>query len=190
MNIIFQQYYFWVIIIDKKLDLKKLKFIGSGYQGRVYMLPPDKCIKLFKNKNVCFDEIETLCMAQGNHHFPKLYEFGENYIIREFISGVELSEYLKKNPLTLDICAKLLGVLDAMKSVGYSRVDSALFHIFITENGDFRLIDTARAMITSSTYPKILISELKDVHCHKDFLSYVRDNRPELYELWKPFIKN
>lgn len=84
------------IKLSPNIDIKDLEFIGKGTQGKVYKIDSDRCIKIFKSKKECSDELETLLMAQSNAHFPRLYESGANYIIREYINGIELNEYLSK----------------------------------------------------------------------------------------------
>ena len=62
------------------------------------------------------------------------------------MDGVPLDEYLTKNPMTLNICHKIIEIYTAMKYVGFSRLDSALFHIFLLDNDKVKLIDSAKAM--------------------------------------------
>lgn len=166
-------------------DTSKLELLGRGTQGKVYKIDCKKCIKIFKSKSVCKGEAETLKMAQGNKHFAKLYDSGQYYIVREYIDGVELNQYLKKNPLTIDISAKILEVYEALGKVGYARQDIALFHIFITPEGEFKIIDTGRVMKKKSTYPKIMLTGLKTLGCKEEFLIHVKILKPQLYDKWK-----
>jgi predicted Ser/Thr protein kinase len=163
-------------------DLTKLKCIGQGMHGKVYMIDKNTCIKIFKRKETCEKEIETLAMAQGNLYFPKLYDFGEKYIIREFVEGIELDKYLSDNPLTLDLSEKIIKIYEALGEVGYKRQDTALLHIFINSNGRLRLIDTAKAMSISTKYPKIILNDLKILGLKATFLEHVKQLRPELYK--------
>lgn len=135
-----------VIKLYGGLNINKLQFLGAGTQGKVYKIDSRKCIKIFKRKQICADELETLAMAQKDSHFPTLYAFGENYIIREFIDGIELDKYLSSHSLTQSISNKIIELYEAMNLVGYTRLDAAPFHIFLTPSDDIRLIDTARAM--------------------------------------------
>ena len=80
------------------------------------------------------------------YDFPKLYVAGEDYIIRECINGIELNEYLAKYPLTPSISSKIIQLYDAMLNVEFTRLDTALFHVFLTQFGDFKLIDTSKAI--------------------------------------------
>jgi predicted Ser/Thr protein kinase len=149
--------------------------------GSVYKIDDHKCIKIFKKKITCQNEIETLSMAQGNPIFPKLYDFGEDYIVREFIDGVELDKYLKTNPLTMDVSNKIIKVYEAFGEVGYRRQDTALLHIFINSQGKLRVIDTAKAMYKSTKYPQIILGDLKLLGLKDNFLEHVKQLRPELF---------
>ncbi len=172
------------ISLYEGINVKHLKCLGHGYQGKVYKIDSEKCIKVFKKQSECIDEIETLVMAQNNKNFPKLYSFGYKYIIRELVNGIELDKYLLNHPFTTEIAEKLLELYEAMERVGYTRLDVALFHIFITPNNEFKLIDTARLMKKKSIYPSIIIKELNKLGYKDDFLNYVKEKRPELYKKW------
>jgi predicted Ser/Thr protein kinase len=167
------------------INIKELQLIGSGTQGKVYRIDSQRCIKIFKSKNICKDELETLIIAQIDPHFPKLYAYGENYIIREFIDGIELDKFLSKNNLTTDISNRILGLYDAMARVGFNRLDSALFHIFITVAKNLKIIDTSKAIKKSTIYPALIIKGLAEYGYKRQFLNFVKDTRPELYIKWQ-----
>lgn len=175
-----------MIVIAKYsgLDINTLQLLGAGTQGKVYKIDSERCIKIFKKRHVCADEIETLAMAQINSHFPKLYTFGENYIVREYIKGIELDKFLSTNPLNENISQGIIELYESMNSVGYRRLDAAPFHIFITTSNKIKLIDTARAMKKKVIYPALIIKCLDDFGYKKEFLNYVKCNKPELYEKW------
>jgi predicted Ser/Thr protein kinase len=171
------------------INLKDIKLIGKGTQGKVYLLDSQKCIKVFKSKKDCNNEVKSLLMAQGDHHFPKLYEFGINFIIREYINGIELDQYLIKENLTSEISAKLIELYDAIVKVGYLRKDTAIFHILITPSCKLKLIDTAKAMKKKTTIPSLLISGLDDIGYKEDFFNYLKTNRPDLYNQCRKYKK-
>lgn len=116
------------------INTNQLQLLGKGTQGRVYKIDEEKCIKVFKRKNYCENEVFTLLISQNDSHFPKLYSYGDNYIIRELIKGIELDKYLLNNSLTPILSNKILELYDAMYRIGFSRLDTALFHIFITDD--------------------------------------------------------
>lgn len=166
-------------------DLRKLRCIGKGRHGTVYKIDDHKCLKIFKERRTCEKEIETLAIAQGNRFFPKLYDFGERFIVREFVEGIELDKYLKDNPLTFDISKKIIKIYMALGEVGYKRQDTALLHIFINSEGDLRVIDTAKAMSISSKYPKLILTDLEKLGYKETFLEHVKEISPQIYESLK-----
>lgn len=175
--------------ISIKLNIKDLELIGKGTQGKVYKINSQKCIKIFKKKKDCNNEVNSLIMAQKDEHFPRLYEFGEKYIIREYINGVELNEYLLTKKLTRQISSKIINLYDAMVKVGYLRQDAAIFHIIILPSVELKLIDTAKAMKKRSTIPNLLISGLEDIGYKEEFFNFLKDTRPELYIQWINYSK-
>ena len=177
------------IKLNIDINIKDLEFIGKGTQGTVYRIDSQKCIKVFKRKKDCNNEVKTLLMAQGDTHFPRLYEFGSNYIIREYINGIELNEYLLKENLTPQIFNKLIELYEAIVNVGYLRKDAAIFHILVIPSGEFKIIDTAKAMKKKSTIPSLLISGLEDIGYKEDFFNFLKSNRPDLYVHWINYSK-
>lgn len=177
------------IRLNIDISIRDLEFIGKGTQGKVYRIDFQKCIKVFKRKKECKEELKTLLMAQGDMHFPILYEYGANYIVREYINGIELNEYLSKQKLTPQLSKKLIELYEAMIKVGYLRQDAAIFHIFVMPSGELKLIDTAKAMKKKSTIPNLLISGLEDIGYKEDFFNFLKSNRPDLYIQWINYSK-
>jgi len=166
-------------------NLKELKFLGRGTQGSVYRIDSKRCIKVFKSSRVCMDEFKTLFIAQAYDQFPKLYFVGKNYIIRECINGIELDKYLRKYPLTPSMCMKIIELFDTMDKIGYRRLDSAIFHIFVTPQGSLRVIDTSKALRKKTRCPKLFLKGLEKSGYKEEFLNFVKNTRPDLYAKWK-----
>lgn len=171
------------------LNINKLELLGTGTQGKVYRIDHEKCIKIFKSKKQCKEELKTLIIAQGDRHFPVLYHFGDNYIVRECINGIELDEYLINNKLTPELIEKLIELYEAMFKVGYTRLDAAIFHVFITPEGELRLIDTAKAMKKEAHIPDLLISGIERAGYKEELFDFLKNNRPDLYDVWKKYTK-
>lgn len=171
------------------INIKDLEPLGQGTQGWVYKIDSERCIKIFKSKKECQEEVKTLIIAQGDCHFPKIYSYGEDYIIREYISGIEFDEYLSTGRLTPQILNKLVELYEAMLKVGYTRLDAAIFHVLVTPNTDLRLIDTAKCMTKKAVIPNLLISGLEKLGLKDDLFNYLRSNRPDLYQIWKNYTK-
>lgn len=166
------------------LNLKELPLLGKGTQGKVYKIDSQSCIKIFKSKRICKNELETLMIAQKDRHFPRLYSAGDDYIIRECINGIELNRYLAQNPLTPWISNKIIDLYEAMSKVGYKRLDSAIFHILVTPDHELKLIDTSKALKKKTIYPRLLLNGLEKLGYKQEFLDFVSCIRPDLYKKW------
>lgn len=150
----------------------------------MYKIDNEKCIKIFKKKSSCSDELHSLLISQSYSCFPKLYSYGDKYIVREYVHGTPLDKFLLHNPLTDDICRKIMELYLKMKYVGFKRLDSALFHIFISDYGELKIIDTAKAMKKKYTCPRIILSSLSDLNYKDEFLDFVKKEYPDAYEMW------
>ena len=71
-----------------------------------------------------------------------------------------------------------------MNFVGFSRLDTTLFHILLTDQYELKIIDTARAMKKETIYPKLILEGLDKLNYKNQFLSYVKIVRPDLYNRW------
>lgn len=77
-----------------------------------------------------------------------------------------------------------------MKYVGYSRLDTALFHIFLSNTNDIKIIDTAKAFKKNYSYPRILLEDLNKLNYKNNFLNFIEINYPNLYLEWNRLSKN
>ncbi|KRQ86907.1 hypothetical protein ABG79_01398 [Caloramator mitchellensis] len=170
------------------ININNLQLIGQGTQGKVYKINSDMCIKIFKNKESCNDEVKSLIIAQKDPHFPRLYSYGDNFIIREFINGTELDKYLTCNPLSINISIMIIEIYEAMKYVGFKRLDSALFHIILTPSGKSKVIDTAKSLKKRTVFPYLILSGLSDLGYKEQFLDDVKKIKPALYEIWRKYL--
>ena len=153
----------------------------------MYRIDSERCIKIFKRKRVCKDEFETLFIAQADIHFPKLYYAGEDYIVRECINGIELNKYLLNHSFEPWISAGIIGIYEAMKKVDFTRLDSTLFHVFVTSENSFKLIDTSKALRKKTEYPGLILRGLNKLGCKEEFLDFVKYAKPDLYIKWTEY---
>lgn len=185
--IIFKQVVF--ISEHSGFNLKELQLLGTGTQGSVYKIDSEKCIKVFKSKRECKEEVQSLTIAQGDIHFPKLYKYGENYIVRELISGIELDKYLETHKLTSHTITKIIELYESMIKVGYKRLDAAIFHVFVTPSYELKLIDTAKSMKKKTEIPNLLISGIEKTGFKQELFDFLKETRPDLYEKWRHYKK-
>ncbi len=165
-----------------------LQLVGEGSQGKVYLIDPQRCIKIYKRQEFLPLELEILLKAHNEPQFPRVYEWGSDYMIREFIPGVGLKEYLRKNPLTADLSRQIADLFLAFERLGFHRLDTRMAHVIITPEGRIRAIDPANAMRKSGIYPKKFFSQLAKMKCKETFFKHVKEYNPALYDRWSLYI--
>jgi putative serine/threonine protein kinase len=185
---------FWAKIAKNKgiiniNDLKEYKLVGKGADGSVFQLTPDRCVKIFEKEQTKALELKALQVGQSSRVIPQLYEDGQNYIIIEFVKGISLPQYLKKEKqLPEPIVEKILAMLTELKKVGFERHDTEVRHILFNENMDIKVIDLKRAFGSPRSTPSKLLKGLKKKGYLDEFMHHVKKLNPSLYEEWKNII--
>jgi predicted Ser/Thr protein kinase len=164
---------------------ESLQLVGKGSQGRVYLIDPQRCIKIYHRQEFLPLELEILLKAKDEPQFPKVYEWGDDYMIREFIPGIGLKDYLRRNSLTPDLSRQIAELFLAFERLGFRRLDTRMAHLIVTPEGRIKAIDPANAMRKQGSYPKKLLSQLNDLRCKKTFLTHLQAMYPMLYERWR-----
>lgn len=171
------------------IQLDSLPKVGEGSQGKVYRIDDWRCIKVYFRTEFLPLELEILLKAQNDPlaslFFPRVYEWGPDYIIREFICGSGFKDYLRKHPLTEDLSRQLVLMFQAFERLEFRRMDTRMAHILVTSDGRIKAIDPANAMQKSGSYPRKLLSQLAKLKCKNTFLNHVKAISPALYEAWR-----
>ena len=171
-----------MFIIDG-LNIKNLKYVGEGKQGKVYRIDKHRCLKIYKNKKYLPLELANSKRA-SKKLFPKVYSWGKDFMIREYVKGIRLDRYLKKNHLTKTISYQLVGLIKNFKRFGFKRLDIRLSNIIITPKGRLRPIDPTCAMRYRQLYPKYMLLQLKRLGLKKHFLKQVKKIDQKLHKNW------
>lgn len=170
-------------------DLSGYTMLGKGADGSVFQLTSEKCVKVFINEDTRKKELDALKLGQSSPIIPKLFEYGTNYIVMEFVKGYNLKHLLRKEKkLSEEIVKKILSMLNEMKAVGFKRLDIEVRHIFFNERGEIKVIDLKRAFNTNRSVPTKLLTGLKKLGFLKEFLDHVSRLSPAKYEEWKNLV--
>ncbi|PDY47158.1 AarF/UbiB family protein [Bacillus pseudomycoides] len=166
-------------------DLKEYKLIGDGKDGEVYQLTHDKCVKMFFLEETQKKELKALVIGQSSPIIPRLYEYGGNYIVMEYIHGISLARHLKKEKqITEELTEKILIMLDELKKIGFTRWDTEVRHVLINEEGQLKVIDHKRAFTSNSKAPIKLLKGLKKFGLSQDFLNNVKNIPSSVDNTW------
>ena len=170
------------LMVDNPTDLK---LIGKGAHGVVFRLSKDKCVKIYADADVAKMEADAYKKSQHSDIVPRLYEFGSNYIVLEYIEGLSLLELLsQKKEIPFYIPRQLISLLKEMQQIGFSRLDSSLRHIIIAPDGCFKVIDLVYSYHISDAIPKRALVDLKELSLLLPFLKHLEEIDPELYVIW------
>lgn len=170
-------------------DLKGYEMIGKGADGRVFRLTSDRCIKVFYKEQTKALELNAIQVGQSSRIIPRLYEEGSNYIVMEYVRGISLPQFLKKEKqLPEPIVKKILNMLVEMKKVGFTRIDTEVRHILFNENMEIKVIDLKRAFGSDRPIPTKLFKGIKKRGYSEELMKHVKNIDPALYKVWKNTI--
>jgi predicted Ser/Thr protein kinase len=164
--------------------------IGMGAQGAVFKLSEEKCVKIYTNPLQAQMEMEALKAGQHLPFFPRLFEFGENYIVMDYFNAPTLKEYLRNcTYIPETITRNLLFILNEMKNAQFTMVDAPLRHIFVLKNEELKVIDHVNAFKRVHPVPLKLLRDLNIILLKESFLSQVKKLEPETYDTWQGYFK-
>lgn len=172
---------------DKDIEelLRSSEILGVGNNGIVYMLPDNKVLKVFSESKVCHDECYILQRAsKKSKHFPKVYKYSDNYIVREFVGGHRLDKYLKDNPLNKELALNLILLIKEFKTLGFKKLDIRCKDLYVQDDMTLMVIDPKQNYKKKVPYPRHLMKGLHKKDCLEFFLSCVKEYDLDLYFLW------
>lgn len=174
--------------VDKKylgVNLKDCKFIGRGRQGSVYLLPDKKrIIKVYNKSKGCRGETKILLKVQDNPHFAKVYAYNSKAMLREYIPGVCIKDYIRRNGLSEKLAINLVKLVESFKASGFKKLDIRLAHIFVQPNEDVRVIDPRKVFERNLNYPRSIMDGLEKLSALSKFMKILKEEYPNLYTEW------
>jgi predicted Ser/Thr protein kinase len=168
---------------DSKLlpiDLKQFTFLGKGHSGEVYLMPDGRVIKIFRSSDSCRAEFDILKSVEGSPHFPRAYKLGKNYMIREYVGGTNVYDYLLAYGIRKSFVIDVADLVDHMKMLGFKKLELRFPHLFIEYDGTLMLIDPRRSYEESIPYPRAFLKKLKSMGLYDKFMKILKKERPDL----------
>ncbi len=164
--------------------LRTSEFLGSGHNGIVYLLPNNRIIKIFKNKKICEKEYSIFIRTRKSKYFPKVYEHGAYYIVRDYAGGERLDKYIKKNGINKKISYNIIKLIEEFKKLKFKKLDIRCKDLYLKADYSITVIDPKNNYSKRVVYPRHLMKGLNHLGVLDEFLSVVRHEAPETYELW------
>lgn len=171
------------------IDITNLALIGEGHQGKVYLLPNDKVIKVFKRKEACKDQLFILQRACKSSFFTRVYSYDDYSIIIDFVQGVPLNIYLQSNSLSKRLSLELVKLIITFEKLGFTRLDIRICHIFVQADKSIKIIDPRGSFKIIEPYPRLMIKGLKEYNALDDFFKFIQPEYKDLCLSWKNLIE-
>ncbi len=166
------------------LDIKKCKFLGKGKEGSVYLTPEGYALKVFHNKKKAEDETDILEKVSGSRFFPTVLFIANNMVLRDYIEGNNLYEYINKNGLSYNLSVEIVELIEEFKHLNFKRLDIRNAHIFVNKNEKIQIIDPRKVFEKDIPYPKEIIKILVNLNVFDKFLEYLLDYNQKLIKYW------
>lgn len=166
------------------LDVKECKLLGKGDEGSVYLTPEGFALKIFTKKKNAKAETEILEKAKDSRFFPNVIFLADNMMLREYITGENLYEFINKNGLSSNLSVEIIELIEDFKRLEFTRINIRNAHIFVNENEKIQVIDPRKSYIKETPYPKDIISILVKLNLFDDFLKNLLNYKPALLKYW------
>lgn len=166
------------------LDIKKCKFLGKGKEGSVYLTPEGYALKVFHNKKKAEDETDILEKVSGSRFFPTVLFIANNMVLRDYVEGNNLYEYINKNGLSYNLSVEIVELIEEFKHLNFKRLDIRNAHIFVNKNEKIQIIDPRKVFEKDIPYPKEIIKILVNLNVFDKFLEYLLDYNQKLVKYW------
>lgn len=176
------------------INLLDCKFLGKGHNGMVYLLPEGKVIKICYETYSCEREYKILEKINNNKYFPRVYGMCGNYMIRDYVEGIPLNKYIKKNGLSKKLSKNLINLLIEFKKLNFSKQDIRCKDIIVKSDESIMVIDPKKCYTKNRDFPRHLVKGLYNLGVLNIFISVLKEYKPKLYDIWiekiTDYIKN
>jgi RIO-like serine/threonine protein kinase len=161
--------------------------IGKGLQGAVFQLTNNQCVKIYSRKKYCKREANVLKQISDQTTIvPAVFEYGENYIIMEYISGKSLEDLIKESgSISIYVSEQIIHLLKELERLNFPRIDFSPRHCIYDHHGSLKLIDHVNSFKVKREYPKRLLKDLKQLKVLPEFLENVKKIAPDLHQKWQ-----
>lgn len=163
------------------IDAKEFEKFGRGKEGVVYRGPDNMLLKVYANPERCISEYRLLKKLENSPYFPKVYNCKGIYMLREYVEGVALIDYIEKNGLSKTLANNLIDLSELFYNSKYLRVDGIDKHVFVCKDENLMVIDPRRKKYR---FHSSLLKILKNINQEETFLTQLIKNRPDLLSQW------
>lgn len=173
-----------IYIKNFNINLLECKYLGKGNNGIVYLLPDRKVIKICYAVDSCKKEYNILHRIKHSRYFPRVYGMTGNYMIRDYVEGEILKNYIKHNGLSRELSLKIMDLLDEFKKLKFAKNDIRCKDIIVKPDGELMIIDPKKFYSKKRDYPRHLCKGLYKLNVLDIFLNTLKEKKPKEYNKW------
>lgn len=111
-------------------------------------------------------------------------------MIRDYVDGIILKDYIKEHGLNRELAVKLLNLLEEFNKLKFLKRDLRCKDIIIQPKGSLMVIDPKKFYSKERDFPKHLSKGLYKLGVLQFFMSVIKEENLELYEQWNLKINN
>lgn len=176
---------------DKEVEnlFREAEFLGEGHNGIVYEVPGNKALKIFLDKKICKEEASILEKVRKSKYFPKIYKYGEYYVLREKVGGMRLDHYIEQYGLTKGLTYNIYKLIEEFKELRFTKLDARCRDIYVEKNERVMVIDPKQCYKRKVSYPRHLMKGLNEINVLNQFLLYVEDFDEKTAIEWRKKIE-
>lgn len=166
------------------IELNDCILLGSGAEGSVFLTPEGFAIKQFNTIKAAKKEVSILDDVKDSPFFPNVLIRVSNIVVREYVQGENLYEYIQKKGLSYSLSKEIIDLLEDLKRLKFKRLNVRNAHIFIDSNEKIKVIDPRKPYVKNTPYPKDIIKLLLKLKVFDKFLQDLLNYRPDLLDYW------
>ena len=166
------------------LNKKDCSFLGKGKEGEVYLTPEGYALKIFYRKSKAISEVKLLEIASGSRFFPNVLFIANNMVLRDYVEGITLREYIRNNGLSFNLSCEIIELVEEFKNLNFKRINIRNAHIFVNEDEKIQVIDPRKVFSKNTPYPKDIVKILVQENLFEDFLKHVLEYEKDLSSYW------
>lgn len=117
--------------MNNLIELNDCVLLGSGAEGTVYLTPEKFALKCFNTIKAAKKEVAILDNVKNSRFFPNVIIRISNIVIREYVEGDNLFQYLKTHGLSYNLTIELIELIEDLKRLKFKRINIRNAHIFI-----------------------------------------------------------
>lgn len=165
------------------IKLDECKYIGGDINSSTYLMKDRKVAKIYKDPYKCKKDFDLLTSLQVVNVTPKIYNFCGHYIIREYIKGISLNNYIKKNGLNQMLSYKLIAFMDKIYNSNVKDIAINSNNIFLKSDDTLILLDAQYNTNKTNIFYE-LFEDFKNLKIIGLFLENIKSYNLDLYKKW------